>query len=66
MNNKLIGKRLAKLRDKKSQEEVARDLGISTSAYVKYESGVRMPRDEVKIRIAEYFNTDVQSLFYAN
>lgn len=64
MNSKIIGERLKRLRGDKSQEEVAVDLGISFSAYAKYEQGIRIPRDEIKLKIAEYFKVTVQSLFY--
>jgi len=60
-----IGKRLIQLRGDKTQEEVATALGISLSAIGMYERGERVPRDEVKIAIAKYFDTTVQALFYA-
>ena len=47
-----IRKRLIELRGEKSQAQVANDLGISDSAISAYEQGDRIPRDEVKIRIA--------------
>lgn len=60
-----IGKRLVQLRGDKTQEEIANALGISLSAIGMYERGERVPRDEVKIAIAKYFDTTVQALFYA-
>lgn len=65
MNAKLIGQKLVELRADKSQEEVARDLGVSVSAIGMYERGERIPRDEIKIKIANYFNQNVQSIFFA-
>jgi transcriptional regulator with XRE-family HTH domain len=59
-----IGKRLIELRGKKQREEVANDLKISYSALTMYENGVRIPRDEIKIRIANYYKVSVQSLFF--
>ena len=64
MDATVIGKRLIELRGEKTQEEVARDLGISLSAVGMYERGERIPRDEVKIAIAKYYDTTVQSIFY--
>ena len=64
MNKKLIGKKLIDLRREKSREEVAIDLKVSYSALQMYENGERIPRDEVKIRIANYFGVSVQSLFF--
>lgn len=66
MNSKAIGKRLAQLRGNKSQEQVARELNISTSSIVKYENGERIPRDELKIQIANYYNVSVYDLFFYN
>jgi len=66
MNERAIGKKLATLRGDRPQEKVARDLGISVSALSMYEQGNRIPRDEVKIRIAEYYGESVQSIFFDN
>ena len=56
---------LKKLRGKKSTGEVASALGISESAYIKYERGERDPRDPVKRKIAEYYNRSVAFIFYS-
>lgn len=58
MNEKLI-----QLRGNRSQEEVAKALGISVSALSMYEQGNRIPRDEIKIRMAEYYNISIEALF---
>ncbi|WP_346681361.1 helix-turn-helix transcriptional regulator [Megasphaera stantonii] len=62
-----IASRLINLRKsvKKTQEEVARTIGISTSALAMYEAGERLPRDEVKIRLANYYNVSVEFIFFA-
>ena len=65
MNTVDIGKRLSELRGERSQEQVARDNNLSLSAYTKYERGERIPRDEVKIRLAKYYNMSVQDIFFA-
>lgn len=57
--------KLRKLRAKKTQEQVAQDLGVSLSAYVKYENGIRVPRDDIKKRIATYYNSTVQDIFFS-
>lgn len=64
MNSKAIGKRLAALRGAKSRKEVAEALKISTSALAMYERGERIPRDEVKIKIAEFFGVPVADIFF--
>lgn len=66
MNAIEIGKRLAELRGDRSQERVARDNDLSLSAYTKYERGERIPRDEIKIRLATYYNKTVQDIFFAD
>lgn len=55
---------LRKLRGSKTQEEVANDLGITKSSWAMYERDERIPRDEVKARIANYFGRSIQELFY--
>lgn len=59
-----MGRKLVELRGDKTQEEVANALGISKSALAMYETGKRIPRDPVKIRIATYYNRTVQSIFF--
>ena len=64
LNKKLIATRLKKLRGDKNREEVATDLQISLSALQMYENGQRIPRDEIKIRIAKYYKLTVQEIFF--
>ena len=64
MNSTEVGKKLIELRGDKTQVQVAKDLGISDSAISAYEQGVRIPRDEVKIRIAAYYGVTVGSIFF--
>lgn len=66
MSTSSVGKRLIALRGNRTQEEVARALGISLSAIGMYERGERIPRDEIKIAIAKYYDVTVQSIFFAN
>jgi len=66
MNSKKIGQLLLMLRGTKTQREVAKALGISDSAVRQYESGNRVPKDEIKIRIAAYYNKTVQEIFFNN
>jgi len=66
INKKEIGKKLYELRTElgKSRKEVAEDIGISVSALQMYENGNRIPRDYIKVKLAEYFNTTVQEIFF--
>lgn len=65
MDAKKIGRRLVELRGEKSQETVANQVGISVSALSMYEQGNRIPRDEVKIRLAQFFQCSIEDLFFA-
>ena len=57
------GKRLIELRGNKSQTEVAKDIGIATSTLGMYETQQRIPRDSIKIAIANYYGKTVQDIF---
>lgn len=59
-----IGKELRKLRGDKSLQTTADDIGITKSALAMYERGERVPRDEVKVKIADYYGVPVAELFY--
>ena len=58
------GKRLMELRGSKSRSEVAKSIGIATSTLAMYETERRIPRDSVKIALADYYNTTVQKIFF--
>ena len=64
MNTKAIAERLIELRGNKSQDEVAKAIGISKSALSMYENGSRVPRDEIKVRLANYYKKSVQHIFF--
>ncbi len=64
MTNKTTGKFLRELRGKRTQEEIANALGITKSSWAMYERDERVPRDEVKVRIACYFGKSIQEIFY--
>lgn len=55
---------LKKLRDDRSQSEISKAIGITKSSWAMYERGERVPRDEVKIKIANFFGMTVQEIFY--
>jgi len=60
-----IGKRLVELRGDRSQAEIAEKIGTSVSALSMYERGERIPRDEIKVKIAEVYKKSVQSIFFS-
>lgn len=61
-----IGMKLRALRQsrKKTQQEAADELNITKSALAMYERDERVPRDEVKVRIAQYYGEPIESLFF--
>lgn len=64
LDPKKIGARLKALRGNKSQRDLAMELGVQPSAYWMYEHGERIPRDNVKKRIAAYYDKTVDEIFY--
>lgn len=63
---KEIGQRLRELRGETPRENVAKACNVSVSALSMYENGSRIPRDEIKIRIAKYYKLSVQCIFFMN
>lgn len=59
-----IGNRLCKLRGNHTQKMVADAIGVCQSTYAMYETGQRIPSDENKRKLADYFNTTVQAIFF--
>lgn len=59
-----VAERLIYARGDIPRETVAKALGISVSAIAMYENGARVPRDEVKVKLANYYKMSVQDLFY--
>ena len=65
MGRSKISENLLRLRGKKTQAEVAEQLNIGQSTYAMYETGKRVPSDEVKMRIAKLYKRTVQSIFFS-
>lgn len=65
-SNEIIGQRLKELRKSRNKTtiELAQALNVSTSTVGMWESGQRVPRDELKKSIADYFNKTVESIFF--
>lgn len=66
MDAKKIGERLRKLRGSRTQKEVADAVGITAMAISQYESGERIPRDEIKKSLAEYYKRTVNFIFFSD
>ena len=60
----MIGKALKALREERglSQVELAKQLDISASAIGMYEVNSREPSDDIKTKIAEYFDVSIDYL----
>ena len=65
MSNAEMGSKLRELRGEKTREDVARMIGVSVSAIQMYENGVRIPRDETKIKLANLYGKTVQEIFFS-
>ncbi len=57
--------KLVSLRGERTQAEVAEALEISVSALSNYEQGIRVPRDSIKKKIADYYERTVDYIFFA-
>lgn len=59
------GEKMKMLRGSRTAVGVAKELGISHSSLVKYEKDERVPRDEVKKKIAKYYGKTVNYIFFS-
>ena len=57
--------KLRELRGNKSTKEIANAIGVSQAAISMYENGKRVPKDEIKKKLASYFGVTVDYLFFA-
>lgn len=62
---KSIGNILIELRGDKTLEEVANACGVTAQAIWNYEHDVRVPRDNIKKILADYYKLKVQDIFFA-
>ena len=62
-----VGDTLRELRrnKKKTLAQAAEEIGISPSALGNYEANIRMPRDNIKIAISDYYKKPIQKIFFA-
>lgn len=59
-----LGRRLKDLRGERNRDNVAAAVGISSSALGMYECNKRVPRDDVKKRLADFYGVSIQQLFF--
>ena len=61
-----IGKRLRLLRGIRTRAEVEKATGISQGRLGNYEHGTRVPNDDAKVILSNYYGISVQELFFAD
>lgn len=59
-----IAVRLKEARGNRTRKEVCEIVGISLSALMMYENGERIPRDEIKVKLAKLYEKSIEDLFY--
>lgn len=64
MNYERVAENLINLRNGRSRGEVAKAVGISVSTLQMYENGQRIPRDNIKIKLANFYGVTVQIIFF--
>ncbi|PWK05281.1 helix-turn-helix transcriptional regulator [Tumebacillus permanentifrigoris] len=57
-------KKLIELRGTRTQQDVAECLGIRQNHYSMIETGQRLPRRELALKIATYFRSTVDEIFF--
>lgn len=64
----VIGQRIKALRESMNitRDSFCQSAGITLSALSMYENGQRIPRDEIKVKIARILNTSIESLFFTD
>ena len=63
MGSATVNDRLKAARGDRTLREVAASIGITPSALSNYESGIRVPRDRIKVKLAGYYGVTIDSLF---
>lgn len=68
MDRTKAGKRLRELRTERGEtlRTVSDAVGISSSALAMYEQGERAPRDEIKVKLSNYYGKGVEEIFFAS
>lgn len=64
INLAVVGRRLRELRGSRTQAEVAEVVGVTISAISAYERGEKMPRDSIKLALAELYGVSVSDIFF--
>lgn len=59
------GEKLKKLRGERPCLKVAKEIGISRSALIKYENDERKPIPDIMKKIADYYGKTVDFIFFS-
>ena len=64
-SKEVVSAKLRELRGKKSIFEVSEGTGIGVSSLLNYEAGLRIPNDEAKAALANFYHVTTDELFYS-
>lgn len=66
MNSREIGAKISRIRKNRemTRNMLAKEVGTAASTVGMWERGERIPRDSMKVRLAQTFNMTVQELFF--
>jgi transcriptional regulator with XRE-family HTH domain len=59
-----IAEKLVEARGKIPRKTVCEAIGIALSTLSMYENGERVPRDRIKLKLANFYQKDIKELFY--
>lgn len=67
MKKEKVGARIRALRESRgeTQKDLSKVIGVTPMAISLYESGLRMPSDEIKIAIAHHYDEPIDKIFFA-
>ena len=60
-----IADKLKEARGQIPRKSVCDAVGISLNALMMYENGKRVPRDEIKVKLAKFYGKKIEELFYS-
>ena len=60
----IVAERLKAARGEMPRKTVCEAVGISLNALMMYECGKRIPRDEIKVKLARLYGKSIEDLFY--
>lgn len=62
---KTTGQMLRELRGPRSQQAIADAVGVTKMAICDYELDKKVPRDNIKVRLAKLYGKSVEELFFS-